>query len=196
MCRALLLLLLVCCAGECQAALVATIGTSDSNLPSTGGVVTMTVSIAGDAAEQLDAYDFYWDISNADLNAGGSPVTLSNFQAIQSHFQFDPRLPGGSGRDFGASGAFIPAASTTGGIDLFRFNATFDANGTANPQVYDFNFTPNALGFALRVNNTVIDNNTVTYNNTTVTVAAVPEPTALAALGMLGGCLLFRRKRA
>ncbi len=192
------LLLLPSTAG---AAVVATMTPAASTLDAAGGTVTMTVSMAGDAGELLNGYDFFFDISGVDLNdtSTTSPVALSNFQSLTAPFGdlFDSLNPGGGGRDFGVSDADLTdSLALAGGRNLFSFDATFAANATANDVVYDFTFTPAANGFGVQINGAAYDVGTIQYNNAAVTVSAVPEPSSLRLAALAFGSVLIRRRRA
>lgn len=186
-----------------NAAVVASITPASTNLAASGGVVSMTVSMSGDAAEVLNGYDFYFDVSQVDLNLNSTtgPVVLSNFQTLTSPGfgdLFDDVYPGGGGRDFGVSNADLTGdtLALAGGAALFSFDATFAANATGSPVTYDFTFTPGVNGFAVEINGAAYDVNTITYQNAAVTVAAVPEPSSLGLAALVLGATVLRRRRA
>ena len=189
-------------ATSATAALTVSLSPDQVELGPAGGTVKFTASIEGDAGEQIQGYDFYLDISNVDLNAGPSPVQIAliDFLSLESGLSFaDPRIPGESGRDFGATlFNFSGGESTSGGLDLFSFDATFAANDDKTPDVFEFRFTPSAPGFSLTVNNQLQSAeqlSEVGFGTATVTVAAVPEPACLFIGGLVGTTWMLRRRR-
>lgn len=197
------LTLLVCLtfASTCSAALSLSLSPSNSNLPAEGGTVTLVATISGTDAEILNGYDLFFDISSVDLNATNNtsgPVILSNFVQLSlttgTNF-FDPQVPGGDGRDFGVSGISLTSGDlTTGGLNLFSFDANFGANSTNQPLVFRFDYQLDAAGSGLTANDNLVDLGTVMATGASVAVAAVPEPSSLAVVALFALPLMGRKR--
>ncbi|MEM1228087.1 MAG: PEP-CTERM sorting domain-containing protein [Planctomycetota bacterium] len=189
--------LLILGSSVASAALMVSLAPSQTTLGAGGGLVTFTATITGTENELLLGYDIFIDITGVDLNAGPGPIVISNPTPIAFGAPFfSPLVPGGAGRDFGASNTgLFNSLDTTGGLDLFTFDATFAPN--PGPEViHNFNFTENVAGFGLESSLGPIDVNTVAFTGATVTVSAIPEPGGLAAIASLGAVAFgFRRRR-
>lgn len=193
-------LMVLLAASDASGALTLSLTPSFTELGPSGGVVAFTGSVIGDAGEALLAYDAFHDIVGIDLNAGPGPVTISDPAPVAfGNTFFSSLIPAGAGRDFGFSNTgLVTSLDTTGGLDLYTFNATFAPNVTANPIDYVIDFNPMAAGFALTLEGGVpVDLPSVTYNGATVRVNAVPEPGVIPVIGLMicGAARHLRKKR-
>ncbi|TWU02757.1 PEP-CTERM sorting domain-containing protein [Stieleria varia] len=159
---------------------------------STGGTVSFTGIIDGDPGEQLQTFDIVIDIAGRQLPS--SDVSIVNLTPLV----FAPLSIGETERNgddifFGGLGVVPLDASSD--LQIFTFDAVF-RSGIAAGQTFDFNFASTDTDFSLRSGIGLIDLSTVQFNNATVTISAVPEPSGICALvGLVCGCAMMRRRR-
>lgn len=187
--------------GTCKADLIFSLSPSAANVGVGGGTVSFTASVVGTAGEQLQAYDLFFDVLGLDLTAPPTPVQVSNIAVLPTITGLNtpvapenPAIPAGA--DFGASVFAFAPTPVGGGVDLFTFDAIFDAN--AGPETtYDFAFDPSIAGSG--ASGVGIDFGTSTFNGASVTVAgssvAVPEPSSALLVATALVPMVSRRKR-
>lgn len=150
---------------------VVTLSPSTTTISPAGGTISFTASIEGTVGDGINAYDLFVDVVGVDLDSPG-PISITNQNFIASFDVTDATQPADS-RDIGFSAAnvFTPDVSIDGGpVSLFSFDATFSPNAAG--QTFPFELGQGMIGTGLSINGNLIDLNTVTFNNSVVTVAA------------------------
>lgn len=183
---------------DAQAQVEVRLVASSTALGSDGGMVSFVGTINGDTGDTTQAYDWYFNVTNAVIGDVGSPVVITDVTGGDFAGLTTPLVPDAGGSDFGLTAFGLAPLSIEDDTNLIAFDATFAPNTTSQAIDYDFTFATGRNGFSVNVNGNLLDLNdagVVTFAGSTVTVAAIPEPSAFAGVATIGTFLLSRRRR-
>lgn len=199
-----------CALQETQAGVVLSLSPSsqDVNLPSAGGTNSFSIEarIAADSGtQQVKGYSLPVDLgppAGIGVPTGWKIVSVTPLFEIVTgvpptvEFDDPPNHTAPAEGDLRVRDQTFSAAVinlTTSPLALFRF--TVEINDQAIAGNYTASYTNGPLFTLIDQTFNPIPESSIQRNSASITLQAVPEPNAMAALGFLGGLGIFQRRR-
>ena len=193
------------------------IGISDGNLGTyqagsinntvAGGTVRLSVYLYDNApnSRTLTGYDLGFDLDTVDkvFSSNFTAFSATSGSSLPANFILIPSALAATNYDFLASSS-LNAAVTANGIasPIKLFDFQFLASVSTTPGLYSFQFLPGATNTGGFGGGTVNINNVAFGSGSTplqaaggqFQITAIPEPTSLGLLGVVGVGLIVRRR--
>lgn len=172
-----------------------------------GGTVKLSVYLydTAPAARTLTGYDLGFDLDAAgkQFSSNFTSFAATSGASLPSNFVVIPSAPSATNYDFLASASVNAPVVVNGiGSPIKLFDFQFQASPSTAAGLYDFKFLPTAtntggLGGTININNIAfgVGNTPLQAVGGQFQINAVPEPTSLAMLGVVGLAFVARRFR-